>query len=400
MEEAMEIGYLENFVLSNPELDRLENLLSEFNVFETLSLTNAEIKHSNFLAWMLDPNENHGLGNYFIKQFLKYIVSTNKSSFLSTNISLFDFELFSYNNVEIRREWNAIDILIIINENNKKVAISIENKIKTLEHSNQLQRYREIVEKEFNQFDHLIFVYLTPENITPSDDTWITFNYEIISELLGELILYKKSILNSNVYYFISQYLTILRRYIVGNSEVEKIAIEIYKKHKQALDLIFQYKPDIYLELSEYIQNKLKEYENIKPDGAGKTFIRFTTKEMDAQVKRLGSEQWTKTKRILLFEFALYGNRIPLRLYIGPGDENYRQKLIEFFLKNKNMFKLADRKFGTKWHAVFQKEFVQAKDFEDEDHEEIKKKIDKKLDEFFNHDLPSIQDYFQANWKD
>jgi hypothetical protein len=35
----------------------------------------------------------------------------------------------------------------------------------------------------------------------------------------------------------------------VGQSEVEKIAIEIYKKHQEALDIIFQYKPDIYLTL-------------------------------------------------------------------------------------------------------------------------------------------------------
>ena len=224
MDEELNIKYLEDFVLSNPDLDRLENLLSEFNIFETLNLANAEIRHSNFLAWMLDPNGNHGLGNYFIKQFLKQIASSNKSYFSSTNISLFDFELFSYTNVEVRREWNAIDVFIIINENNKKVAVAIENKIKTLEHSNQLQRYREFVEKEFNRFDHLIFVYLTPENLIPSDDAWITFNYEVISELLGELILYKKSILNPNVYSFISQYLTILRRHVVGNSEVEKIA--------------------------------------------------------------------------------------------------------------------------------------------------------------------------------
>lgn len=399
MDEDLNIKYLENFVLSNPDLDKLENLLSEFNVFETLSLTNAERMHSNFLAWLLDPNNNHGLGNYFIKQFFKYIVSTNKSSFSSTNISLFNFEFFSYNNVEVRREWNAIDILILINENNKKVAVAIENKIKTLEHSNQLQRYREIVEKEFNKYDHMIFVYLTPENDIPSDNSWTQFNYEVISELLDKLILSKKSILSSDVYSFISQYLTILRRYVVGNSEVENIAIEIYKKHKQALDLIFLYKPDIYLELSVYIQNKLREHENIIIDGAGKTFIRFITKEMDDQVKSVG-EGWTKSKRILLFEFTPYDNRIPLRLYIGPGDENYRQKLIEFFLKNKNTFKLADRKFGTKWHAVFQKEIVQSKDFEDDDHEEIKKKIDKKLDEFFKHDLPEIQDYFKANWKD
>ena len=131
MKELTDIELLENFVLSNPELDKLENLLSEFNIFETLNLKYAEIRHSNVLAWLLSPHENHGLGSYFIKQFLKFIVSANRSYFASSKLSLIDFELFAYSNVEVRREWNNIDIAIIIVEGNKKLLIAIENKIKT-----------------------------------------------------------------------------------------------------------------------------------------------------------------------------------------------------------------------------------------------------------------------------
>lgn len=400
MSKNQEVEYLENFVMSNPELDCLENLISEFNIFETLNLTYAEIRHSNFLGWLLDPSENHGLGSYFIKQFLKQIASSNKSYFSSIDISLFDFELFNYNNVEVRREWNAIDVLLVINENNKKVIVAIENKIKTSEHSNQLQRYKDIIkrEKEFSNYIHL-FIYLTPENITPSDEDWIPFNYDAIAELLYGLLEHKKSTLNPNIHFFISQYLTILRRYIVGNSEVEKIAIDIYKKHKQALDIIFQYKPDIYLEISEHIQTRLKEIDGIIIDGAGKTVIRFTTELLDAQIKKV-SEGWTKSKRILLFEFDLYDTRLVLRLYIGPGEDTYRKKLIDSFLKNKSLFKLADRKFGTKWHAAFQKEIIQAKDFEEDNHDELYIKIDKKIDEFVKNDLVQIQEHFNHQWKE
>ncbi len=42
---------LEEFVLNNPELERLEGMLDTFNVFETLKMVNVEIKHSNFLAF-------------------------------------------------------------------------------------------------------------------------------------------------------------------------------------------------------------------------------------------------------------------------------------------------------------------------------------------------------------
>ena len=257
MQEGNEIEILEQFVLNNPELEKLDNLLSQFNVFDTLNIVNAEIRHSNVLSWLLNPTSNHGIGDFFIKQFLKYLVSKN-NEYLGNKISLFDFEVFNYSNLEIRREWNNIDILVIISENEKNLAITIENKIKTSEHSNQLHRYRKIIEKEFPDYIR-IYVYLTPDDLIPSDENWINFNYNTIAGLIDDLLKNKRDVLNDNIYNFINQYNIILRRYIVGNSEIEQICRQIYKKHEKALDLIFQYKPDIDLEVSEYIQEKLKK---------------------------------------------------------------------------------------------------------------------------------------------
>lgn len=396
MEKLTDLELLENLILRNPELDRLENLLSEFNIFETLDLRHAEIRHSNVLAWLLNPHENHGLASYFTRQFLKFIASANRSYFSLSELSLIDFELFTYSNIEIRREWNNIDIVMILVEEDKKLVVGIENKIKTVEHGDQLQRYRKIIEREFEDYIHL-YIYLTPENLIPSDEEWIPFNYDIIANLLDDLLEHRKSSLSQDIFSFIFQYKTILRRYIVGNSEVQRIAIEIYKKHKEALDLIFQHKPDIYLELSEYIQSRLKGYDDLIIDTAGKTVIRFTSERLDSIVEHTG-EGWTKSKRILLFEFSLYDIRVVLRLYIGPGDNEYRKKLQDLFLKNKKLFKLVDRKFGTKWHAVYQKEYLRKRDFEDDDSEKMKEKIEKKLVEFMESDLPSIHEHFETYW--
>lgn len=236
MDSDNEIELLERFVLDNPELDKLENLLSQFNIFETLNIVSAEIRHSNVLAWLLNPNANHGLGGYFVKQFLKYLISKNKD-YLDPQVSLFDFEIFNYSFLEIRREWQNIDILIILEEENKKYIIAIENKIKTSEHSKQLYRYRETVENEFKDYIK-IYVYLTPEDLIPSDENWITFNYQIIANLLEDLVKYKKDILNENVLNFISHYKTILRRYVVGKSEIEEICTKIYKKHQRFIKSI------------------------------------------------------------------------------------------------------------------------------------------------------------------
>lgn len=50
MEDSKEIRALEEFVLNNPDLEKLEEMLDVFNVFEVLKIEKVELKHSDFLA--------------------------------------------------------------------------------------------------------------------------------------------------------------------------------------------------------------------------------------------------------------------------------------------------------------------------------------------------------------
>ena len=51
---------LERFVVDNDDLLQLEERIGRFNIFDALGVAHAEIRHSNFLAWLLDPAESHG----------------------------------------------------------------------------------------------------------------------------------------------------------------------------------------------------------------------------------------------------------------------------------------------------------------------------------------------------
>lgn len=51
---------LEEFILYNPELEKLEAMLGEFNLFETLNMVNNELMYSNMLSWLMNPRANHG----------------------------------------------------------------------------------------------------------------------------------------------------------------------------------------------------------------------------------------------------------------------------------------------------------------------------------------------------
>jgi len=181
LEDQKKLEVLENFILNNPDLEKIELMLSDFNLFETLCLVNTEIRHSNVLAWLLDPNQNHGIGPYFLNQFLKRFISDHKADIDFINV--FDIELFDFSDVEVRREWRNIDILIIIKEEKKNLVVAIENKIRSSEHGKQLETYRNVVENEFQDYDKIL-IYLTPEGAIPSDNLWVSFNYDIISDLV------------------------------------------------------------------------------------------------------------------------------------------------------------------------------------------------------------------------
>lgn len=56
-------------LLADDGFIQLNEQISQFNPFEVLKLKGHEIRHSNMLAWLLNPNESHGLGFDFLEQF-------------------------------------------------------------------------------------------------------------------------------------------------------------------------------------------------------------------------------------------------------------------------------------------------------------------------------------------
>ena len=154
---------LEDFVVGNSDLEELEVQLDKFNIFEAVGVVRQELRHSNFLAFLLDPNQNSGLGQAFLKRFLQRAVLNSENSELS--ITPIDLDSWNLYNVSVQREWQNIDILIL--EENIKLAVIIENKIDGTESEGQLKRYYEAVKKQFPNYN-IVCLYLTPEGDIPS----------------------------------------------------------------------------------------------------------------------------------------------------------------------------------------------------------------------------------------
>mgnify|MGYP003679182021 FL=1 len=123
-----ELNTLYDDLLKDIEFDELELGLQNPNIFEILKISKTEIRHSNFLAWLLNPKGSHLLGNVFLKRFLRDVFLSDKFN----DIDQVDVEGMDYSNLEIYREWNNIDLLIKLDD----IVVCIENKVLSKEHSN------------------------------------------------------------------------------------------------------------------------------------------------------------------------------------------------------------------------------------------------------------------------
>lgn len=266
---------LQEFLLDIECLDELLPWTGKFNLFDVLKISKTEIRHSNMLAWLMDPNENHGLGDAFLKGILQKIIENNSDG----KYDVFQILLSDMYSFSVYREWKNIDILLVSSD--ERILVAIENKIGSHEHSNQLNRYREILETDFKEY-RCLYIFLTPDGEDPSDvENWDVLTYTDIVELLEHL--YGQVELQPDVSLMIKNYIEVVRRDIVEDQRLIDICNKIYNKHKKALDLIFENRIDGRTQISSAVMNalnKLSEEGTIIYSADWGNYV-FRTAEMD-----------------------------------------------------------------------------------------------------------------------
>lgn len=269
---------LKEFLLDIECLDPLDEWASKFNLFDILKITRMEIRHSNVLSWLLNPNENHGMGDSVLRGFIQYVAT----SFSDTS-DVFNTLLMDCHDFTIQREWHSIDILAV--SASEQFVLCIENKIDSGEHDNQLDRYRRLIDEAYPDYQKM-FVYLSPEGLEASDpDNWCSMSYEDVLRIIVNTR--KKFTLNPEAQLLIDNYIDTIRRDIVGDERLARICAEIYAKHQKALDLIFENRPDQSSKLADILHawaSEMTEKGEIEfvPERSGKSLTRFKTKGMSA----------------------------------------------------------------------------------------------------------------------
>lgn len=374
---------LEAFIVDNPDLERLEALLDQFNIFEAIGVARQELRHSDFLAFLLDPQENHRLGDAFIKRLLQRVLMSVPD--VSKPVTPIELSLWDLSRMEVQREWHHIDIFLLDERN--QLAIIVENKVDTGEHSDQLQRYYETVQGHYPGYK-TVSLYLSPTGDEPSHEAYLPLSYGLVCETLDSLADSQLSILNNDLRILITHYTEMLRRHIVGDSEIARLSQQIYRKHQRAIDLIFEHRPDIKAEIKTIVDDLVGSEADLMltEEEQGVRKISFVVRAWDAPL--LMSSKHSKDERILSFQLWNYPQSLRVVLFVKPGPQEIRQKLFEIVEANPDVLSFS-RSWGD-WTLIFTRNLLGKEMYEGTTSEDREAEIHKNWNAFLEEDLPRM----------
>jgi hypothetical protein len=352
MADQTDFSALEAFVAENEDLLTLEERVGRFNIFDALGIVRRELQHSNFLAWLLDPNESHGQGDVFLAAVLMELFRCAPSERRPFSPVFLDGA--ELRGVEVRREWRSIDLLVVCDE--PPFVVAIENKVDSGEHSGQLQRYAEVVKAEWPDRKAL-FVFLTPRGLEPSDDGWTTWSYEDLHRVLLRVRRTGAGAIGGDVGAFLDHYLNLLEGRMMDDPKIAELCKRIYKNHRRAIDLIYEHaqvgSAGTLTALGELIDNET-DGDGIYHNRTGR-WLRFTPTEWIEASPPLAVEI-RDPRASLVYEIYADANRfVRVTLVVCPSsDQQWRNALIERLTRDPSEFGLRRRGKATeKWTRVF-----------------------------------------------
>ena len=381
------------------DLVRLDEMLSEWrdevDIFDVLGLDSSEEFHSTFLAWLLDPKGSHGLGDHFLQGFLA--VSGAPRAIRAGDRP----------STTIRREKHValdggrgrLDIRIL-NESAQFVC-AIENKIRAPESGNQLAWYRKVLEHDHPDC-RVHRVFLTPRGVMPDDpeerEHWTAISYTDVLRLVEGAIAPEGNSANEDVVAFLRQYAITLRRNIVSevSNDVHALARRIYRKHKQAIDLIIKhqerYEPNYVTEGVWMVREAIGKQPLWREARCDRPYARFVSADWTGY-EELILDDWPYS--LLLFELRVAGTGAELYFSMARGgDEAIRTKIFDRVKENLDTFNCNQPGYTDgfiRLHTVG--DILEEADYESWwDEEKTRETVAKRLDNFCRNEFVGINE--------
>lgn len=308
---------------ADTSFQQLSQKMQTLNIFEVLGITNAEIRHSNFLAWLLDPNGNHGMGDKFLREFVSKL---GQREVVPENVTV----------CIVRREWQHIDLLVLCQK--EKYLLCVENKVFSGEHDDQLRRYRDMLLEEYPGYT-MSFAFLSPDGIAPlsADDQqyWQPVSY---ADILDAIESAKGgSALLPEVNMLLDHYTAAVRRHIVGDDNIKKLCQDFYDRHKEVLDTIYENCKTSLNPICEVVEDWCREKSEqgeliFSPQWSNNTYALVSNAAYDYGHEAINTlvKRLEDSRRDFVCIMAGYTNEMNQMLSSNPGLRDRIQFYIDF----------------------------------------------------------------------
>lgn len=381
---------LESFVTGNRDLAELEALASRFNIFEALGVVNAELRHSSFLAFLLNPRESHGLKDLILKRLLQETVQANPEV---TSLTPIEIDVADFSDCEVQTEIENIDILLKFPRHD--FVVIIENKVNSDQHDDQLARYYDQTTRKYSHCK-VFGIYLTRYADPSGNPNYASLSHASVCEVVTEVMSLPRVTLDRNVELALKQYTEMLRRHFMADESIKELCMKIYQHHTQAIDLIMENLPNQRDAIAKELKALVIKKGLLIDDDRVQT-IRFIPPSLDIPFFRGGSG-WTRSGRMLLFEFINTQNSLQLGLYLGPGDDSKRSEVFKTAQKLGKPFTAGSTMYA-KYNSLYRRTMLEPDDYKLPP-EDLLAKVESSWRAFLTEDLPPLtQKLSEVQWQ-
>ena len=245
-------------------------------------------------------------------------------------------------------------------------------------------------------------MFLTPKGIKPNDhaeqEAWTTMSYTDVLRLVEGTIESKSNSAKEDVVAFLRQYASTLRRNIVPevSNDVHELAKRIYRKHKEAIDLIFEhrarYEPNYVTEGFRMIRDAIGKQALWKEGTSNHPYARFVSADWE-KYEELKLKTWPFN--LLHFEVQVTGIGASLVLSMGRSEnEVFRKKIFNCIEENPDTFKGKAPVYSNYFFALNTMcNILNDGDYENWwDEDAIRSKIACRLDNFAQTQFPRVNE--------
>jgi hypothetical protein len=342
-------------VKGSAEFAELSLRLARFNIFRTLRAQRNELRHSNMLAWLLDPAESHGAGSQFVRLWLAEVFSVAASSGAPAPPDMVSTALaeLAIDRVEIHRELDRMDLVVEIHRRDGVPwIVCIENKVDARQGSDQLARYFELTDRRFPGTDQKIHVFLTRRNEQPNHSAFVPVTYATVARALAPLTEQLSASADQKI--LMRHYLDLLKDEFMPDDGLQQLADDIWRKHRTALEFLADHRVRVVGGSVDVINQAIKERQeewDISLCKSDRRILRFIPRAWEIDENR--GEAWESNGRLLLCELHLpdAGNsEVEFQIVLGKAPADVVAKLRTLADDPSGPFK--PPKTGTKDHWV------------------------------------------------